>query len=86
MYGWGEIYLHAFRWRSLSEWWSKRPKPSLAEEYKRFKLSVYGDMVYVWHMLTRITPDAAEAIGEIGTFVKKRASAQASRISLKSGK
>lgn len=33
-------------------------------------LSVYPDMVHVWHMLVGFTPHAQAAIDEIGTFVK----------------
>ena len=34
-YGWGEIYLHAYPKRILSELWKNRPKPSRAAEYRK---------------------------------------------------
>jgi acetyl esterase/lipase len=35
------------------------------------QLSVYDDMVHVWHMMRRATPDAQRAINEVGAFVQK---------------
>ncbi len=38
-------------------------------------LSVYDDMVHVWHMLFSFLPDANTALAEIGTFARARAGA-----------
>jgi monoterpene epsilon-lactone hydrolase len=35
------------------------------------RLSVYPDMVHVWHLMRVATPEAQRAIDEIGTFVRK---------------
>jgi acetyl esterase/lipase len=35
------------------------------------KLSVYEDMVHVWHMLRAVTPAGQEAIEEVGAFVQR---------------
>jgi monoterpene epsilon-lactone hydrolase len=37
------------------------------------RLSVYPDMVHVWHMLRSVTPDAQRALDEIGAFIDERA-------------
>ena len=37
------------------------------------ELSVYPDMVHVWHMFRGVTPEAQRAIDEIGAFVRKHA-------------
>ncbi len=39
------------------------------------RLSVYDDMVHVWHMMRGATPNAQRAIDEIGAFVGKHAAA-----------
>jgi len=35
-------------------------------------LSVYPDMVHVWHMLRSATPEAQRAIDEVGAFVRQQ--------------
>jgi monoterpene epsilon-lactone hydrolase len=37
------------------------------------RLSVYDDMVHVWHMMRGVTPEAQRAIDEIGVFVRRHA-------------
>jgi epsilon-lactone hydrolase len=37
------------------------------------RLSVYDDMVHVWHMMRGVAPEAQRAIDEIGAFVRKHA-------------
>jgi len=39
------------------------------------RLSIYEDMVHVWHMMRGATPEAQRAIDEIGSFVRERAAA-----------
>ena len=39
------------------------------------ELRVYDDMVHVWHMLLGISPQAQQAVDEIGAFVRKHAGA-----------
>jgi acetyl esterase/lipase len=36
------------------------------------QLAVYPDMVHVWHLLRAATPDAQQAIDEIGAFVQQQ--------------
>jgi epsilon-lactone hydrolase len=50
------------------------------------RLSVYDDMVHVWHMMRSVTPEAQLAIDEVGAFVRTHtASSTSAPPRLKSG-
>lgn len=36
------------------------------------RLSVYADMVHVWHLMRHVTPHAQRAIDEVGAFIRGR--------------
>ncbi len=49
---------------------SVRMAKKMSEAKVEVKLSVYKDMIHVWHFLGGIMPEANQAIQEIGEFVK----------------